>query len=270
MMNGEIHYEVNERVATVTLNRPERKNAWSPQMEKEFRIAMEQAARDEDVRAIVITGAGSSFCVGADMGRLSDASTGTAASATQPVAPPGRPSLADYEQRYSWLLAIDKPLIAAINGAVAGVGLCLTLYCDIRYMADGTRLSTAFVRRGLIAEHGSAWMLPRLIGPMNAADLLLSGRTIDAAEAHSLGLVRLLPSPDFMKRVHDYAAELATRSSPRSMGIIKRQLRDATAQSLAQAIIVADEETRKCRQTEDFKEGVASYLQKRPPMFSGR
>lgn len=269
MMHGEIHYEVNEKVATITLNRPERKNAWSPQMEKEFRIAMEQASQDDGVRAILITGAGSTFCVGADMGRLSNASA-AAPSAAPSHERPERQSIADYEQRYSWILAIDKPVIAAINGAVAGAGLCLTLYCDIRYMADGAKLSTAFVRRGLIAEHGSAWILPRLIGPMNAADLLLSGRTIDAAEADSLGLVRLLPSSDFEKRVHDYALELAARSSPRSMSIIKRQLRDATTQSLAQASLTADEETGKCRQTEDFREGVASYLQKRPPMFSGR
>ncbi|HYF60878.1 MAG TPA: enoyl-CoA hydratase-related protein [Burkholderiaceae bacterium] len=260
----ELKYAVEARVATITLDRPERMNAWTPTMEAEFRAAMRAAADDEGVRAIVVTGAGRAFCAGADMGRLQNASAGGAPSAPPPSGD------GDFEQRYSWLLAVPKPTIAAINGAVAGVGLCVTLYCDLRFMAAGARLSTSFARRGLIAEHGSAWMLPRLIGPMNAADLLLSGRTVDAAEAHALGLVRELPAEGFLAAVQARAAEFAALSSPRSMRIVKEQLRRAPVESLAQATRFADAETARCRETEDFREGVASFVEKRPPNFTGR
>lgn len=230
----EMLYGVSEQVATITLNRPERMNAWTPTMEAELRVAITAATEDDGVRAIVITDAG------------------------------------DFEQRYSYLLAVPKPLIAGINGAVAGVGLCLTLFCDLRYMAAGARLATSFARRGLVAEHGSAWLLPRLIGPMNAADLLLSGRTVDAAEAASMGLVRVLPAEGFSAAVQARAAELAALSSPRSVRIMKQQLRNAPFESLAQATAFADAEIPKCRDTEDFREGVASFVEKRAPRFTGR
>jgi enoyl-CoA hydratase/carnithine racemase len=200
------------------------------------------------------------------MGRLAGAASGAAA----PAQAPARAGGGDFEQRYSYLLAVPKPRIAGINGAVAGVGLCLTLFCDLRYMASGARLASSFARRGLIAEHGSAWLLPRLVGPMHAADLLLSGRTVDADEAATMGLVRVLPAEGFAEAVQARAAELATLSSPRSMRIIKQQLRGAPFESLAQATAFADAEMPKCRDTEDFREGVASFVEKRPPRFTGR
>ncbi|HRO58139.1 MAG TPA: enoyl-CoA hydratase-related protein [Burkholderiaceae bacterium] len=264
MKYTELLYAVDDRVATITLNRPDRMNAWTPTMEAEFREAVGVASADDGVRAIVVTGAGRGFCAGADMGRLQ----GRATSSAPIAAPPSGDG--DFDQRYSYLLAVTKPLIAGINGAVAGVGLCVTLYCDLRYMAAGARLSTAFARRGLIAEHGSAWMLPRLIGPMNAADLLMSGRTIDAAEAESMGLVRTLHAENFAAQVQARAAEFANLSSPRSMRIIKQQLRNAAFESLAEATRFADAEIPKCLETEDFKEGVASFVEKRKPAFTGR
>jgi enoyl-CoA hydratase/carnithine racemase len=260
----DILYDVADKVATITLNRPDKMNAWSPDMEVAFRAAIGRAAADDGARAIVVTGAGKGFCAGADMGRLASGTAGKA-----PIAPPASGS-GDFDQRYSWLLGVPKPMIAAINGAVAGVGLAITLYCDLRYMAAGARLSTAFARRGLIAEHGSAWLLPRLIGPMNAADLLLSGRTIDAAEADAMGLVRMLPADGFAEAVHARAAEFANLSSPRSMRIIKGQLQRQYVESLGAAIMQADAETAACRDTEDFREGVASFVEKRPPNFTGR
>lgn len=264
MEASELLYRVDDRVATITLNRPERMNAWTPVMEGEFREAIGVAVADPDVRAIVVTGAGRGFCAGADMANLAPG-----APRPQPR-PPTPPEAGNFEQRYSYLLAVPKPLIAGINGAVAGVGLCLTLYCDLRFMAEGARLTTAFARRGLIAEHGSAWMLPRLIGPMHAADLLLSGRPVDAAEAAAMGLVKLLPREGFAEAVQARAAEFANLSSPRSMRIIKQQLADAPFASLADATRFADAAMLECRDSEDFKEGVAHFVEKRAPRFTGR
>jgi enoyl-CoA hydratase/carnithine racemase len=177
---------------------------------------------------------------------------------------------ANFAQRVSYMLAIKKPILAAINGPVAGIGLVLTLYCDIRYMAAGAKLTTSFARRGLIAEHGIAWMLPRLIGPMNALDLLLSARTIEAVEAERMGLVRVLPADGFLAAVQASAADIANLSSPRSVRIIKRQVYEALFQSLAEATQHANREQEICRDTEDFREGVAHYLEKRAPKFTGR
>ena len=266
MSYQEILYGVADRVATITLNRPDRLNAWTPTMEGEVRQAFTEADGDEGVRAIVLTGAGRGFCGGADMGNLAARAAGQAA--TAPAA--SQTGEGDFEQRYSYLLGIPKPIIAGINGAVAGVGLCVALYCDIRYMAEGAKLTTAFARRGLIAEHGSAWMLSRLIGPMNAADLLMSGRAVDTAEAARLGLVRALPAEGFAEAIQAIASDFANLSSPRSMGIMKRQLYLAPSQSLAEATKLADAELSKCRQTEDFREGVAHYVEKRRPNFTGR
>ena len=265
--NAEVLYMVTGRVATLTLNRPDKMNAWTPRMEAEFRAAMDRAVADDAVRAIMVTGAGRGFCAGADMGRLTPAAPGESKAA--PAA--ARDYTPDnFGQRYSWLLDVPKPIVAAINGAAAGVGLCITLYCDLRYMVEDAKLTTAFARRGLIAEHGSAWILPRLIGPMAAADLLLSGRVLTGREAAALGLVRALPAEGFIEAVHAVAADLAEFSSPRSMRIIKQQLYAGLFQDLATATHLADSEQVKCFATEDFHEGVAHFVERRAPAFTGR
>ena len=230
----QVLYGVKDRVATITLNRPDKLNAYTQVMSGELREAFAKADADEGVRAIVLTGAGRGFCAGADMARLSSAAAGKTNLKNEGDWPT-EGLAANFAQRCSYILGVKKPIIAGINGAVAGIGLVLTLYCDIRYMAAGAKLTTAFARRGLIAEHGISWMLPRLIGPMNAMDLLLSARTVQAEEAAAMGLVRVLPAEGFAEAVQARAAEIANLSSPRSTRIIKKQVYEALFQSLAEA-----------------------------------
>lgn len=265
----EIRYELTAGVLTVTLDNPARRNAFSPLMERELRTALEMGDRDPDVRAIVLTGAGDSFCVGADMAVLEQ--IGDQIPLPQP---PPDVDLTDFEanygRRFSYLLRIGTPVVAAINGAIAGVGVSIALYCDIRFMVQGAKLSTSFARRGLVAEHGTSWLLPRLIGPMNALDLLLTARKIDADEAAALGLVRSLPPDRFAATVQAFAADLAANVSPRSTRVIKRQVYDALMQPLGEAASVAEREEAASFRTEDFAEGVAHFVQRRQARFTGR
>jgi enoyl-CoA hydratase/carnithine racemase len=274
----EILYAVAEHIATITLNRPEKLNAWTFTMEKEVREAVEAAEQDPGVRAIVLTGAGRGFCAGMDMGQLGQLA------GTRPIVTQLRESLADYvkgprrdgvradfQKTYSYFPAIGKPVIAALNGVTTGLGLVIALYCDVRFASDQAKLSTAFARRGLIAEHGLSWMLPRLVGHAHALDLLLSARTIDAAEALRIGLVNaVFPRDRLMESVRAYAVELATMVSPRSLRVIKRQVYDALFQTLAEATDAANEEMFQSFVSDDFREGVAHFLEKRPPAFTGK
>ncbi len=167
------------------------------------------------------------------------------------------------------MLRLPKPIFAAINGPAAGIGLCFTLFCDFRYMAQGAKLTTAFARRGLVAEHGSSWMLPRLVGPTHALDLLFSARAVMTDEAAAMGLVKSLPADDFLESVQRIARELVHTSSPRAIGVMKRQVYDSLFQSLDEAWRLADKEMVASFTSEDFREGVAHFLEKRPPAFTG-
>jgi enoyl-CoA hydratase/carnithine racemase len=202
------------------------------------------------------------------MSRLAAAAAGKSTLGVPPM--PAEGMEANFAQRMSYILAVKKPIIAGINGPVAGIGVVLTCYCDIRFMAAGAKLATSFARRGLVAEHGIGWLLPRLIGPMNALDLLYSARTAEAEEAASMGLVRVLPAEGFAAAVQARAADIANLSSPRSTRIIKKLVYEAMFQSLAEATVAANREQEICRDTEDFREGVAHYMEKRRPKFTGR
>lgn len=260
-MSDEILYSVADLVATITLNRPDRLNAWTPRMEAEVRAAINAASIDENARAIVITGAGRGFCAGYDMSLL----TPTDAEETKFVG-----NHDNFGQRFSYLLTVAKPIFMAINGPIAGFALCFGVFGDFRYMAEGAKLTTAFAKRGLIAEEGIAWMLPRLIGPTNALDLLCSARVIEAKEAELLGLVRTLPAENFLATVQEIAREMVTAASPRSIGVIKQQIYNSYFQSLTEACVMADIETQAAGISEDHKEGVAHFLEKRSPKFTGR
>jgi len=275
MANQETTYEVADRVATITLNRPDKLNAWTAVMEQEVRAAISEAERDDHVRVIVLTGAGRGFCAGADMSLLKSvvdrgvdrdvrASALSSENQTKDVRP-------DFQKKYSYFPAVGKPMIAAINGPVVGLGLVIALYCDLRWASDAARFSTAFARRGLIAEYGMAWMLERLVGLPNALDLLLTARTIDAAQALRMGLAsQVFPQDVFREKVSENAREIASSVSPRSMRVIKRQVYDAMFQSLAEAFELSEREMLASLQSEDFKEGVAHYLEKRAAAFTGR
>jgi enoyl-CoA hydratase/carnithine racemase len=277
MANQETLYAVAERVATITLNRPDKLNAWTAIMEEEVHAAVEEAERDGQVRVIVLTGAGKGFCAGADMSLLGAVAKQGLNDVVRERAlrNPGKERAKqvrpDFKRKYSYFLATGKPVIAAINGPAVGLGLVIALYCDLRLASDAARFSTVFARRGLIAEYGMAWMLPRIVGQANALDLLFSARTIDAAEALRMGLAnRVFPQGEFHDQVHDYAGELASNVSPRSMKIIKHQIYEAMFESLDEAFEASEREMLASLDSEDFKEGVTHFLEKRSPTFTGK
>jgi enoyl-CoA hydratase/carnithine racemase len=278
MPTQETIYAVADRVATITLNRPDKLNAWTASMEKEVRASLEEAERDDNVGVIVLTGAGRGFCAGADMSLLSSvAAQGLPGGEQDAVSRLGDASLQrqgvppDFQKKYSYFLGIEKPILAAINGPAVGLGLVIALYCDLRLASDGARFSTTFAQRGLIAEYGMAWMLPRIVGLPNALDLLFSARQINAAEALRMGLVnQVFAQENFIDKVNEYAVDLASRVSPRSLRVIKRQVYRAMFQTLAESFDLAVEEMVASLRSEDFKEGVAHFLEKRAPVFKGR
>jgi len=268
-------YEVKDRIATLTFNRPDRLNAFNAEMAAGLRQAMEKAARDEGVRVIILTGAGRGFCAGADMERLSGTAGSGGANLAREAPPPpleaGGSRRPDFQQRYSYFPAVPKPIIAAVNGPAAGLGFIFACYCDIRFAGSEAIFTTAFSRRGLIAEYGLAWLLPRLVGPGHAADLLYSARRVSAEEAARIGLVnRVLPQAKLMDEVRAYANELASAVSPRSMNVMKRQLWEGLLSGLGEAIELANAEMPPAFKSEDFREGVAHFVEKRPARFTGR
>src|ERR1700744_2102577 len=265
-----ILYEVGDRVATITLNRPDRMNAWTAVMEHEVREAMMSAAKGDNVRVIVLTGAGRAFCAGADMEALNtiDPDAGRRADNVPPFDMNRRP---DWQTRYAYYPSIPKPVIGMLNGPTAGIGLVHALWCDLRFAADGAVFTTAFARRGLIAEHGIAWMLSRIVGHANALDLLMSARRVSSEEGLGIGLVnRLYPADRLREETYAYARDLADFVSPSAIATIKRQLYDVPFQTLAEATIDANREMVVSLRGSDFGEGVASFVEKRPPRFTGK
>lgn len=253
-----IHYGVVDGVGTVSFSRPDRRNAWSTELEAEYFDAVIAAAADPDVRVLVITGdpEGRAFCPGLDTQAL-DASAA------------GERTIQRRRWPHSMLTRVPKPTIAAINGACAGLGLIQALYADVRFAAEGAKFSTAFARRALPAEHGIAWILTRLVGHATAADLLLSGRTFTAEEAHELGIVSaVLPPDELMAATLAYAGDIATNCSPEAMALIKEQLYAGLDQEMEESRRMAVEFVHE-RQPADFNEGIRSYMEKRAPAFPG-
>ena len=271
----DVLYRVEDGVAVITLNRPEKLNAWRAETHRDLKAAMHVAADDAAVRVIVLTGAGRGFCAGADMNNLQSlAATGDSSFTThggKPIEPFDAAAREDFKRQYSWFPSVPRPIIAAINGPCAGLGLIMALYADMRFASDSAVFTTAFSRRGLIAEHGISWLLPRLVGMANAADLLYSARKFDAAEALRLGMLNRVCRPEaLMPEVMDYARMLATEVSPRSMREMKREMWQAQFQTLAQAIDDANADMPASFHSEDFREGIAHFVERRKPAFTGR
>ena len=270
--------DIEDQILTITLNRPDRLNAWTGDMENEVRDAIEQAGADDDIRCIIVTGAGRGFCAGADMaglqqispgGEAADAATSGTNAASIPANAEDLASL--YPGRFGYMYACPKPIIAAINGPCAGIGLIFSLYADMRFANQDAKFTTAFAQRGLIAEHGISWLLPRLVGEAHALDLLFTARVFKGAEAERVGLVnRALPANELLPHVMDTAKHLSTQVSPRSLAVMKRQIRESYFQNFARSLEIADQEMQQSFASFDFKEGVDSFVEKRPPAFEGR
>ncbi len=255
-------YEADGGVATLTLNRPGSANGWTGPLEKRYFELLAQCQADSAIKAIVVTGAGRTFCPGADMNNLQAYSKAGPSAATGNVVE----ARTGYPLHYP--TTITKPTIAAINGACAGVGLVQALMLDVRFSAPGVKYTVAFARRGLVAEYGSAWLLPRLVGHSRALDLLMSSRVVLAEEALTMGLIsQIHPAERLLDEARSYAFDLATNCSPTSMAVMKRQVNDAWHQSLPEAMDEAFELMNKSLKRADFKEGVSSYLEKRSPHF---
>ncbi|MBB6344443.1 enoyl-CoA hydratase-related protein [Nonomuraea muscovyensis] len=246
---------LDQGVLTLTFNRPHRLNAWTDALGRRYFDLLEEAGKDPGVRAVVVTGAGKGFCAGADFETL-----GAIQSGAYDAEPDPRPN--------TYPTTVGKPVVAAVNGACAGLGMVHALVCDLVFTADDAKWTTAFARRGLIAEYGLSWVLPRLIGQQRAMDLLLSGRVLSGAEAYELGLVnRAVPADRLLPEAQAYARELAAHSSPASMAVIKRQVWHDWEVTLAESARTATGEMLASFGRPDFAEGVASFLERRPPNF---
>jgi enoyl-CoA hydratase/carnithine racemase len=240
-------------------------------MGAEVRHAVARAEEDKSVVVIVLTGEGRGFCAGADLNNLKSLSEGQGERTSLPelAADPGDPEVGeDFRGTYTYLMSVRKPVIAAINGPVAGMAVPISLACDMRFASDRAVFTTAFAKRGLVGEWGIAWLLPRLVGPAHALDLLLSSRKIDAAEAERIGLVnRVVPHDELMPFVRKYAEELAGSCSPASLRVMKRQVYQQLTRDLGPSEKEAIQLMLESFERPDFREGVTSFMEKRPPKF---
>lgn len=257
----QIHLEIADRIATITLNRPERLNAYTPTMRRELAAAFTQCDDDDAVRVVIVTGAGRGFCAGADLSEGRGAAFDRAADAAYQEQVRGERAAAVRP----W--EMKKPIIAAINGPAVGVGITMTLQWDIRIAAESAKIAFAFVRRGVIPEALSTWILPRLIGVSRAAELLYSGRTLTAREALEFGVLsRVVPDADLMPTVRTLAEDIALNAAPVSVALTKRLIwHNLTESDMRHAEDVEGRLFWWAGSQPDAREGVSAFLQKRPP-----
>ncbi len=263
-------FDVAGGIATITLNRPHRLNAWTGRMHTEYRHLLARVEDDPAVRAVVVTGAGRGFCAGADSQALEghiekgryDPGTG------DDIAKPGYGVQPQFDATFAYHFGLTKPVIAAINGPVAGVGLVLACFADLRFAAEGVKLTTAHGRLGLPAEYGLSWLLPRLIGLAKANDLLLSSRVFMSEEAMEMGLLNgLHPAGELLPRVYEYARELVDHVAPTSLAATKRQIYADLHRDVASAVDDSERRLEAMTGSADFREGVKALAEKRRPEF---
>lgn len=275
-MSELVTFDVSDGVGVIRLNRPETLNALSIEMHDVLNEVFVQAYRSRQAKAVVFTGEGRGFCAGADMGFLSSLveSRGEA----YPIPRPGGEPVAAFAgidepnellTTYTFPLAMNKPIIAAVNGPAVGVGFILSACCDVRFVSDKAFFDTAFPQLGLVAEYGLAWLLPRLVGHGIASDILLSGRRVRAEEALEIGLAnRVLPAEELFNTAVEYAQGIAASASAKATRLIRRQLRMAHHQSYSDATAQAWDMLTTCLREDDFQEGVSSFLERRAPKFT--
>jgi enoyl-CoA hydratase/carnithine racemase len=248
-------YEAADGVATLTFNRPDRLNAWTPEMEERYFDLLDEADDDPAVRVIVVTGAGRGFCAGMDAAVLSERVRSTELRRER-------------ERSIGYPLGVRKMLLAAINGGCAGIGFVQALCCDVRFVAEEARIATAFTRRGLPPEFAAAWLLARVVGAGHTADLMLSGRTISGAESHAIGFAnRAVALDDLMPTVYEYARDVAAHCSPRAIAYAKADMRADWSRTYAEAEVNAELLYERPGHREDFAEGVTSFVERRSPRF---
>ncbi|MGE5595975.1 MAG: enoyl-CoA hydratase-related protein [Hyphomicrobiales bacterium] len=263
-------YAVADRIATITLNRPHRLNAWTGRMHTEYRWAIAQAERDPTVRVIVVTGEGRAFCAGADAAALEGhiEKGGYDPGTPDDIENPGYGVRPEFDANFAFHFGLTKPVIAAINGPAAGVGLVLACFADLRFAARGAKLTTAHAKLGLPAEYGLSWLLPRLVGVTHANDMLLSSRILLAEEAEKMGLLNGVFEPgELLDHTYRYAEMLIRTVSPASMASTKQQLYTDLHRDAASAVRDSEARLRRMMTEPDYREGVRAFLEKREPQF---
>ena len=272
-MYQEIIYEVQDPVATITINRPERLNALTARTQVELKHAMIAAERDERVVGIILTGAGRAFSAGADMRSLAEIAERRGIEQDESLAQleaesRGREVDPEFRVTWSFIPSLKKPVIAAVNGPCAGMSTAIATMCDLRFASESAVFTTSFSQRGLVAEHGLSWMLPRLVGPAKALDLLWSARRVDAREAELLGLLdRVVPADELLPTARGYIEDLAAHASPTSIMVMKRQVYLHLMRPLHEAMEDTNRLMAESLRRDDFREGVASFVEKRAPAF---
>lgn len=270
----ELIYAVDGPTAVITFNRPDALNAFTNNMLEEMKHALDTAERDGSVVGIVLTGAGRGFCAGMDMNALDSQASGgnlnAGVAAKNLDANPGDKSMGkNFTIAFTYMLSIRKPIIAAINGPCAGLGMSVALLCDLRFASESAKMITAFSQRGLVAEHGQSWILPRVVGPAKALDLLWSSRRVGPEEALRLGLVdRVFSNDELLTETRTYIEDLATHASPTSLMLMKQQVYKHLNSNLEDAMRESTALMNESLERDDFKEGVKSFIERRPPKFS--
>ncbi len=264
-------WEQRGAVGIIWLNRPHRANAWTGRMDTEYRALLAAADADDSVRGIVVTGVGERFCVGGDSEALSGHVTkgGYDRGLADDAAEPGYGVAEEFDAPFACHFGLSKPIVAAVNGAAAGIGMALAAFCDLRFASIGAKFTTAHGKLGLPAEYGLSWILPRLMGTGRAMDVLLTSRVMLAEEALTAGLVnRVVPAPDLVDETVAYLDDLIRTVSGESLRAtrtqIYRDLHRSAAESVSESVDLMDDHMRH----PDYREGVQAFIEKRPPEFT--